>query len=133
MPTTAAETLLHVAVGAVVHDSDVLISKRLQHLHQGGLWEFPGGKVEPGESVYQALCRELYEELGILVEAAEPLIEVEHDYPDRRVLLDVWRVTGFAGQPEGRQGQDFRWVPLCELHDYQFPAANAPILGALRV
>lgn len=131
MPTTEVEQLLHVAVGVTVQNATVLIAKRLQHLHQGGLWEFPGGKVEPGESVYQALCRELNEELGIAVEAAEPLIEIRHDYPDRSVLLDVWQVTAFTGQPEGRQGQEFRWISLAELRNYRFPEANAPIIGAL--
>ena len=89
---------VHVAAAAIFDDRGrVLISRRPAHLHQGDLWEFPGGKLEPGESVESALHRELYEELGICVQAARPLIRVLHDYHDKSVLLDVWRVDNFTG------------------------------------
>ena len=93
---------VHVAA-AVIRGADgrVLIAKRPQDKHQGGLWEFPGGKVEEGEAVERALARELEEELGIRVEAARPLIQVQHDYPDKQVLLDVWEVSSFTGEPHG--------------------------------
>ena len=122
---------LHVAVG-VIKDSEgrVLISLRHDKAHQGGLWEFPGGKVEPGESVEQALARELKEELGISVLEIAPLIKVEHQYVDLKVLLDVWLVTLFSGQPVGREGQDILWVNPENLADYSFPAANASIIVA---
>lgn len=124
---------VHVAVG-VLRDAlgRVLIARRLEHTHQGGLWEFPGGKVEPGETVLQALVRELLEELGVEVQAARPLVEVRHDYPEKSVLLDVWEVTLFQGQAYGREGQPLRWVEIAELADYAFPVANQPILTALR-
>ena len=123
---------VHVAV-AVVFDDDgrVLISKRHPDSHQGGLWEFPGGKVESGEDVYRALCRELREELGVDMIAAEALLEIRHDYPDKQVLLDVWRVSSYTGVARGREGQPLRWVPVAELSGYEFPAANRPIVDAV--
>ncbi len=125
--------IMHVAVAAIVNDDSqqILLSKRADHLHQGGLWEFPGGKVEAGESVEQALRRELNEELGLRPTASRPLIRIYHDYPDRTVLLDVWRVTAFEGEPEGREGQPIEWVALADLSTLTFPAANVPILAAL--
>ncbi len=124
--------MLHVAVGVVLNAvGDVLIAHRPAHKHQGGLWEFPGGKVEPGESVQQALRRELKEELAIDAGDIQPLIKINHDYGDTRVLLDVWRVTGFSGAPRGSEGQAIRWVPLCKLCNYDFPAANRSIVQAL--
>lgn len=125
---------LHVAA-AVVVDSDarVLIARRHDHLHQGGLWEFPGGKVEAGEAVPQALARELQEELGIRVTQARPLIRIPYRYPDRSVLLDVWRVEKFEGEPHGVEGQPLRWVKPADLSHYEFPAANRPIVSAARL
>ncbi|WP_051906550.1 Nudix family hydrolase [Methylomarinum vadi] len=122
---------LHVAVGVIVDDvGRILIAKRPDHLHLGGLWEFPGGKVEAGESVNEALRRELAEELGIRTSHAEPLIKIGHRYPDRSVLLDVWRIDDFAGLAVGLEGQEVRWVEPAELKDYDFPAANRPIVNA---
>jgi len=125
---------LHVVAAAVVNErGEVLVARRHDHLHQGGLWEFPGGKVEPGEGVRHALSRELQEELGIRPLQQRPLIRVHHDYPDRSVLLDVWQVTAFSGTPHGREGQPVEWVPADELHSRDFPAANLPILTAVRL
>jgi 8-oxo-dGTP diphosphatase len=111
----------------------VLLARRPQHAHQGGLWEFPGGKVEPGETRQHALARELHEELGILPSAYRPLIQVPYRYPDKAVHLDVWQVQAFDGIPEGRQGQPLAWVPPRRLHDWPLPAANRPICTALRL
>lgn len=126
--------MLHVAVG-VVRDAQnrVLIAQRANHQHQGGLWEFPGGKVESGEDVKQALSRELLEELGIHVESASPLITIPHHYADRSVLLDVWEVKRFHGNPQGREGQPIKWVLPDQLSHYSFPAANKPILRAIEL
>ncbi len=116
MPTTgheprgAVEDHLHVVAAVVEHRGLVLIALRSEDRHQGGLWEFPGGKREDGESVRDALTRELNEELGINVVAARPLIQVRHSYPDRNVFLDVWRVDAFSGEPHGKEGQPIRWV-----------------------
>ena len=135
MPSTAAETgALHVAVAAIVNArQEVLLSLRPDHVHQGGLWEFPGGKLEDGESVSQALAREIYEELGVRIGASRPLIRVHHRYPERQVLLDVWRVTAFTGNPRGREGQLVEWVPVEQLAARAFPVANRPIVQALQL
>jgi 8-oxo-dGTP diphosphatase len=126
--------VLEVAAG-VIRDrlGRVLIAKRAAHLHQGDLWEFPGGKLEPGETAEQALRRELREELDIEVEEATPLIGIRHRYPDRRVRLAVWRVERFGGTPRGAQGQPIRWVAQDDLPRYEFPAANRPIATAARL
>ncbi len=125
---------LHVAVGVVKgRDNHVLISQRAKGVHQGGLWEFPGGKVEQGETVQQALKRELKEELGISVLALSPLIKIKHHYPDLKVLLDVWTVTHFLDEPRGCEGQEIKWVGSEQLMNYTFPAANYPIINAVRL
>ncbi|NWB27022.1 Nudix family hydrolase [Pseudomonas gingeri] len=125
---------VHVAA-AVIRGTEgrILIARRADSQHQGGLWEFPGGKVEEGEAVAVALARELREELGILVTTARPLIKVRHDYPDKQVLLDVWEVSSFTGEPHGAEGQPLAWVTQRELADYEFPAANQPIIAAARL
>ncbi len=122
---------VHVAA-AVIRGADqrILIARRGDTQHQGGLWEFPGGKVEPGETVQAALARELREELGIEVSLARPLIKVHHDYADKQVLLDVWEVTAFTGEPHGVEGQPLAWVKARELPGYAFPEANWPIVAA---
>lgn len=119
-------------VAAVIHNprGEILIARRPLHKHQGGLWEFPGGKVEPGEPPEQALARELEEELGITPTAFRPLLAVEHQYPDKSVRLEVWRVTAFRGEAHGAEGQPVAWVSPSALRDYEFPAANMPIVKA---
>lgn len=125
---------IHVAA-AVIRGADgrILIARRGETQHQGGLWEFPGGKVEDGEAVETALARELREELGIEVTAARPLIKIRHDYPDKQILLDVWEVNAFTGEPHGAEGQPLAWVSPRELADYEFPEANRPIVAAARL
>ena len=125
---------IHVAVGAIInHAGEVLISRRAEQSHQGGLWEFPGGKLEDNEPVQAALARELEEELGIQVQQCEPLIRIHHDYADRPVLLDVWCVTRFEGTPTGREGQPLCWIDPAALDGRVFPAANLPIIKALQL
>lgn len=124
---------VHVAVGVIVaDDGQILIALRAEQRHQGGLWEFPGGKVEAGETVQQALDRELSEELGIAVIAASPLIVIEHDYADKSVCLDVWWVDKFNGIAEGKEGQPIKWVSKQALSDYAFPQANHAIVAAIQ-
>ncbi|WP_303901741.1 Nudix family hydrolase [Thiohalomonas denitrificans] len=120
---------------AVIHDpaGQILIARRADHRHQGGLWEFPGGKIEPGETVEHALGRELDEELGIVPTQSRPLIRIPHDYGGRQVLLNVRRVDAFDGVAYGREGQPIAWVRPEALSDYAFPAANRPIVNAARL
>lgn len=134
--TTGMQDRLCVAVGVIVNEQQqVLIAKRGEQLHQGGLWEFPGGKVEVGETVSQALARELQEEVGLTVISADPFMVVKHDYNDesgkKNVLLDVWRVHRFSGVARGCEGQPIKWVHVEELDNYIFPRANRPILRQL--
>jgi len=124
---------VHVAAAVIIRNDRILIAKRPLHLHQGGLWEFPGGKLELDESVQDALVRELAEELDIEATHYTPLIRIHHDYGDKNVLLDVWYVTAFEGEPQGHEAQEIRWVSPAQLNEYQFPAANQPILQALRL
>ena len=122
-----------VAVG-IIRDADgaILIARRPNHAHQGGLWEFPGGKIEAGETVEEALRRELHEEIGIIVQAAESWLQVRHAYADKSVLLEVWRVTAWHGDPHGREGQPLVWALPENLGNFAFPAADAPIIARLR-
>lgn len=124
---------IHVAVGVIKNtQGQILIAKRPVHAHQGGLWEFPGGKVEPTETVQVALARELKEELAIEVLSSSPLIQIRHDYGDKAVMLDVHVVEHFSGNPIGVEGQEVRWVDITGLDSYTFPAANAPIVKAIQ-
>ena len=131
-PEVMTVPTVHVAAGVLVDSQgNVLLARRAADSHQGGLWEFPGGKLESGEQVQQALFRELQEELGIQVREARPLIRVPHRYADRTVILDTWRVTEWDNQPEGREGQPLVWVPSGQLPNWPMPAADRPILRAL--
>lgn len=133
MPSTAVE-MIPVAVG-ILEDAEgrILVARRPEHKHQGGKWEFPGGKIDAGEAMPAALARELHEELGIHMRAASPMLRVHHFYPDKGVLLDVWRITDFSGEPHGREGQPLRWVKPEELEQLDLPAADVPIVQALRL
>ena len=124
--------LVHVAVGVIINqDNQVLIARRAAQQHQGGLWEFPGGKVDPGETSREALDREMREELGIQVQSATVLLEISHEYEDKNVILDIFLVDRWQGEACGREGQPVRWVDRRALDRYQFPAANAEILRTL--
>ena len=131
---TASKSSIDVAVAVLINDRDeVLISFRHMSLHQGGLWEFPGGKIEAGETVPEALRRELLEELGLHLLASTPMTIIEHSYPDKSVRLHVWRVTEWQGEPQGLEGQAITWKPVAELDLTEFPAADAPIVKNLKL
>ncbi|MBI2802594.1 MAG: Nudix family hydrolase [Gammaproteobacteria bacterium] len=118
---------------AVIRDGNgrVLVSRRPHHVEQGGLWEFPGGKLLAGETPLVGLTRELEEELGITLKSAIPLIKIRHSYVERTVLLDVWEVWAWNGKPYGREAQEVTWLRDDVLRELDFPAANAPIITAL--
>lgn len=125
--------VLAVAVGVLIRsDGSVLISRRSEQAAHGGLWEFPGGKLEAGETITAALRRELHEELGILVQVAEPWLQIRHTYPAQTVMLHVWRVRAWRGAPHSQEGQPLAWVLPEGLLDFAFPAADAPIIARLR-
>jgi 8-oxo-dGTP diphosphatase len=129
-----AQTMINVAAAAIFDsESRVLVTKRADHLHQGGLWEFPGGKCEPGESMRQALARELKEELGIMPLECEPLIRIKHDYGDRHLVLEFFRVTRYEGEARGLEGQPLKWLLPSEMAPNHFPAADRPVITALRL
>lgn len=124
--------MLKVAVGIIKNQNgEVLISKRANNTHQGGLWEFPGGKVEAGEDTNKALKRELLEELNITVVSSRPLIKVTHQYSDLKVCLDVSVVDSFQGDAQGMEGQPIEWVTTENLKNYSFPEANLAIINTL--
>lgn len=122
-------------VAAVIRDENgkVLIAQRPIDKHQGGKWEFPGGKVEQGESRRAALGRELNEELGIEISSSTRLISVYHEYEDKSIYLDVYEVTQWQGEASGCEGQPVKWVEPSDIDSYDFPDANAPIINAVRL
>ncbi|MCW8948041.1 MAG: Nudix family hydrolase [Sedimenticola sp.] len=125
---------IHVAVGVILNsEGKILLSRRPENAHQGGLWEFPGGKVERREDLSQALRREIREELGIEVITHQPLISITHAYPDKCVRLDVHRILRYAGIPLGMEGQPIEWASVDELDNYAMPAADRPICNALKL
>ncbi len=127
--------LRHVEVVAgVIRDARgrILLARRTEGRDLAGLWEFPGGKREPGESAEAALVRELHEELGIDVEPGDPLIAVPQAYPDKRLTLDVREIRAWRGTARGREGQALMWVPLDKLARYSMPPADRPVVAALQ-
>lgn len=124
--------IVNVAVGVIKKNNAIFICKRADDQHQGGLWEFPGGKVEANESVFAALKRELAEEAGITIHSSSQLMVIEHDYGDKCVKLDIHVVSNFSGEAHGAEGQPSEWVNISELTHYDFPAANAEIIEKLQ-
>lgn len=125
---------LHIAAGVITNSQgDVLITRRPNTVPEGGLWEFPGGKREDGETIEQTLKRELWEELGITVQHARPLIRIPHLYVDKEVLLDVWCIEHWQEHPHSREGQTLQWCPPAQLLKRTFPAANYPVVTAVQL
>jgi 8-oxo-dGTP diphosphatase len=110
----------------------VLIAQRPAGKHMAGEWEFPGGKLEPGEDRFEGLKRELREELGIEAIRATPLIAYEHRYAQRTVLLDLWIVEEFSGVPQSLDAQSLQWVSLAELDTVGLLEADRPMIGELK-
>lgn len=134
MSTSAPEPsrIVEVAAGVVFYQGRVLLCQRRSDDHLGGLWEFPGGKIEPGETPAACLHRELWEELGIRVGPPEPILTLEHAYPERHVRLHFFRCHLLEGEARPLGCAALAWVTATELHRYDFPAADARLLERLR-
>lgn len=120
-------------VAALIENSrgELLLDRRPPGRPMAGFWEFPGGKCGAGETRETALAREILEELGIRVIAAEPFMKLEHTYPELHVALDVWRVSSYAGTPKALEGQELRWVAKSELAGIDLLPADRPIIERL--
>jgi 8-oxo-dGTP diphosphatase len=125
-------SVVEVVAGALFDaDGRVLIAQRPPGKALAGRWEFPGGKLHEGEAAFDGLVRELGEELGVTVHAAERLIRYPHAYPDRTVWLDLWTVSAWSGEPQGLDGQAFKWVAPARLHEEDILEADRPMIEAL--
>ncbi|MDR1076826.1 MAG: Nudix family hydrolase [Xanthomonadaceae bacterium] len=131
--STSSLRSIHVVAGVITDTRGrILLARRTGNSDLAGLWEFPGGKREPGETSEDALIRELREELGIEAEVGERLIEVPQLYPDKRLRLEVRRITRWKGSARGREGQALTWVPADKLLRYSMPPADQPVVAVLR-
>ena len=134
-PASIDEDHIHVVAGIVwntENPSRFLIAQRQKGKHLQDYWEFPGGKMEADETPLQALCRELEEEINITPTRASPYMRVYCRYPERNVMLDTWVVDAYSGEVEAAEGQSLQWIGLDEVDCYRFPAADIPILEAIR-
>lgn len=136
MLNTEANNSTYVVAGLIrdpENPQKIFITRRKQGQHLENFWEFPGGKVERGESRFHALRRELKEEVGIEVVSAIPFHSVFHRYEDKKIHLDVWQVKNYQGQAHGREGQETNWISLDQVNELSFPEADIPVLKALRL
>lgn len=134
-PVSIDEDYIHVVAALIWHHDDrrrFLIAQRQKGKHLEDYWEFPGGKLEAGETPWQALQRELIEEINIRPISATQYIQVYYRYPDRNILLDTWLVESYRGEIEAREQQLLIWIDVEQADDYRFPPADMPILEAIR-
>lgn len=126
--------MLVVAVALVDNDGRVLLAQRPEGKKLAGMWEFPGGKVEPNETPEAALLRELHEELGLDISAAclAPFAFASHSYDDFHLLMPLYVCRRWAGQPQGREGQALKWVRPVQMRDLPMPPADLPLVAMLR-
>lgn len=132
---TSTPSIPHKIIGVGViwnTQQQILIDRRRPEGAMGGMWEFPGGKLEPGETVEECIKRELMEELGVEVEVGDRLITIEHDYSHLRVTLTVHHCRYLGGVPQPIECEEIRWVTLDEIEQYSFPAANVQIVAAIK-
>ncbi len=123
--------MIDVVAAIIFVDGKVLLAKRPEDKHQGGKWEFPGGKVDDNESNKSALVRECFEELNINIESPMFFDDVTFNYGDKQVHISFYKTTQFSGHPQGMEGQQVQWFSLSELKDLEFPAANQKIVHRL--
>ncbi|MGI1662127.1 8-oxo-dGTP diphosphatase MutT [Palleronia sp. KMU-117] len=128
------KTILVAAVALIDRDGRVLLAQRPEGKSMAGLWEFPGGKVEPGETPEAALIRELHEELGIETWSSclAPLTFASHSYPDFHLLMPLFACRKWQGQPQSNEGQALKWVRATDLRNYPMPPADLPLIPILR-
>lgn len=128
----SSQKRVNVVVGIIKRDGKVLIAERPPGKPYSGYWEFPGGKIEANESGKEALYRELQEELGIEVTHAEHWFDHHHTYPDKTVLLEMWLVNDFSGEPYSKEGQLLQWAELTELLQLNLLEGNWPIIDKIK-
>ena len=134
-PASIDEPYVHVVAAIIWKPDDpqqFLIAQRQKGKHLEDYWEFPGGKLEVGESPRQALQRELEEEISIRPTNASPYMQVYYRYPDRNILLDTWSVDDYSGEVASAEGQFLRWIEVSQTHQYRFPPADIPIIDAIK-
>ena len=123
---------IEVSAALIFRNGQLLISQRHAHSHLGGLWEFPGGKREPGETFEQCLVREIREEIGVVIAVGELFEEIAHDYPEKSVHLKFFICRLLSGEPQPLGCAALRWVDRSELSGFEFPAADAQLLEKLK-
>jgi len=123
---------LNVVAAIIRRAGKILITQRFDKAHLGGMWEFPGGKVEAGETLEAALQREIQEELGLKIRVDDEYLHTEHDYPTKSIRLHFFNCTILEGEPQPLDVADLRWVEPAQLTDFQFPPADAELIAKLR-
>ncbi|MFU0921822.1 8-oxo-dGTP diphosphatase MutT [Kluyvera sichuanensis] len=124
--------ILQISVGIIRNAAgEIYITQRAADAHMAHKWEFPGGKIEAGETPQDAVIRELQEEVGITATSLHQFDKLEYQFPDRHITLWFWLVDGWEGEPWGKEGQPGRWVAQQELVAEEFPPANAPVIEKL--
>ncbi len=123
---------IEVSAALIFHNGKLLITQRRANAHLGGLWEFPGGKREAGETFEQCLVREIREELGMQISVGKLFEEISHDYPEKSVHLKFFICELIRGEPQTLGCAAFKWIGKSELSDFEFPAADAQLLEKLR-
>jgi mutator protein MutT len=129
---SAAKKIVEVSAALIFRDGKLIITQRHAHAHLGGLWEFPGGKREAGETFEQCLVREIREELGVEIAVGELYEEIAHDYPEKSVHLKFFRCKLLAGEPQPLDCAAVKWIEKSQLAAHEFPAADAQLLEKLR-
>lgn len=123
---------VHAVAALIMRDDKLLVAERPEGKPYAGYWEFPGGKVEEGETGQQAIQRELHEEIGINATEMQHWFEHLHAYPDKTVLLELWRIDGFEGEPQSLENQELRWVNYDEILHLQLLEGNLEILSKIK-
>ena len=124
---------INVVAAIIWKDGEILITKRHSNVHLANLWEFPGGKVESGESLETALLREIQEEIGIKIRIDAEFLAIDHDYPTKTVRLHFFNCTVLEGDPMPLEVADLRWVKPSDLDNYEFPPADDELISELRL